>query len=39
MVNVDKNFDKIKYLFRNDKGLITINTPLSGDNEHLELFG
>ena len=38
MLDVDKNFDEIKYLFRNDKWLRTINTPLLGDFDHLEII-
>lgn len=37
MLDVDKNFDEIKYLFRNDKWLRIINTPLLSDFDHLEL--
>jgi len=33
----DKNFDELRYLFRNDKKLRTINTPLVGDRNHLEV--
>lgn len=38
MLDIDNNFDEIKYLFRNDKWLRTINTPLLTDNDHLELI-
>lgn len=37
MLDPDKNFDELKYLFRNDKWLRTINTPLLGDWNHLEM--
>ena len=37
MLDVDKNFDEIKYLFRNDKWFRVINTPLLSDFDHLEL--
>lgn len=37
MLNPDQNFDEIRYLFRNDKKLRVINTPLVGDKNHLEL--
>lgn len=37
MLDPDKNFDELRYLFRNDKWLRVINTPLLGDNDHLEL--
>lgn len=33
----DKNFDEIRYLFKNDKRLRVINTPLINDKEHLEI--
>lgn len=32
----DKNFDEIRYLFREDKKLRAINTPLMSDKDHLE---
>lgn len=38
MLDIDKNFDEIKYLFRNDKWFRTINTPLLSDRDHLELL-
>lgn len=37
MFNPNKNFDKIRYLFKNDKKLRVINTPLLSDDDHLEL--
>lgn len=37
LLDPDKNFDEIRYLFRNDKKLRVINTPLVGDRNHLEL--
>ena len=37
MLDPDKNFDELRYLFRNDKWLRAINTPLLGDRDHLEL--
>lgn len=37
MLDVDKNFDELRYLFRNDKKLRAINTPLLSDNDHLEM--
>jgi len=37
LLEPDKNFDELKYLFRNDKKLRTINSPLVADEEHLEL--
>lgn len=37
MLEPDKNFDELRYLFRNDKWLRVINTPLLHDSEHYEL--
>ncbi len=37
MLDVDKNFDELRYLFRNDKWLRIINTPLLSDHDHLEI--
>ena len=37
MLDPDKNFDELRYLFRNDKWLRVINTPLLGDYDHFEL--
>lgn len=37
MLDPDKNFDELRYLFRNDKWLRIINTPLLSDNDHLEI--
>lgn len=37
MLDPDKNFDQLKYLFDNNKRLRTINTPLISDRDHLEL--
>lgn len=37
MLDSDKNFDELRYLFRNDKWLRPINTPLLNDRDHLEL--
>lgn len=37
MLDPDKNFDELRYLFRNDKWLRVINTPLLGDRDHLEM--
>ena len=37
MLDPDENFDELRYLFRNDKWLRVINTPLLGDGDHLEL--
>lgn len=36
MLDPDKNFDELRYLFRNDKWYRLINTPLLTDNDHLE---
>lgn len=38
MLDVDKNFDELRYLFRNDQYLRPINTPLIGDDDHLEIL-
>lgn len=37
MLDPDSNFDELRYLFNNDKRFRTINTPLLGDRDHLEL--
>lgn len=37
LLEPDKNFDEIRYLFRSDPKLRVINTPLVGDRNHLEL--
>ena len=37
MLEPDKNFDQLRYIFRQDKKLRVINTPLLGDKDHLEL--
>lgn len=37
MLEPDKNFDELRYLFRNDKWLRIINTPLLSDQDHLEI--
>lgn len=37
MLDPDKNFDELRYLFRNDKWLRIINTPLLSDQDHLEI--
>lgn len=37
MLNPNKNFDELRYLFYNDKKLRVLNTPLISDKEHLEL--
>lgn len=37
MLDPDKNFDELRYLFRNDKWLRIINTPLLSDKDHLEI--
>ena len=37
MLNPDENFDELRYLFENDKRFRTINTPVLGDRDHLEL--
>lgn len=37
MLDPDRNFDELRYLFRNDKWLRIINTPLLGNNDHLEI--
>lgn len=37
MLDPDKNFDELRYIFRNDKKLRAINTPLLSDRDHLEL--
>lgn len=37
LLDPDKNFDELRYLFRNDKKLRTLNFPLIGDRDHLEL--
>lgn len=37
MLDPDKNFDELRYLFRNDKWLRIINTPLLNDKDHLEI--
>lgn len=38
MLDPDKNFDELKYLFYNDQWLRLINTPLLGDSDHLEIL-
>lgn len=37
MLDPDANFDELRYLFKNDKWLRIINTPLLGDSDHLEI--
>lgn len=37
MLDPDNNFDELRYLFRNDKWLRIINTPLLTDKDHLEI--
>lgn len=37
MLDPDKNFDELRYLFDNDKRFRAINTPIMGDRDHLEL--
>lgn len=37
MLDPDANFDELRYLFRNDKWLRIINTPLLSDDDHLEI--
>ena len=37
MLDIDKNFDELRYLYRNDKRFHAINTPLLSDKDHLEL--
>ncbi len=37
MLEPDQNFDELRYLFRNDKWLRCINTPLLSDKDHLEI--
>lgn len=37
MLSPDKNFDELRYIFRNDKKFRAINTPLLSDRDHLEL--
>lgn len=37
LLEPDKNFDEIKYLFRNDQKLRILNFPLTQDKDHLEL--
>lgn len=37
MLDPNKNFDDLRYLFYNDKKFRIINTPLISDKEHLEL--
>ena len=37
MLDPNKNFDELRYLFYNDKKFRILNTPLISDNEHLEL--
>lgn len=37
MLDPDANFDELRYLFKNDKWLRIINTPLLGDDDHLEI--
>lgn len=37
MLDPDKNFDELCYLFKNDKRFRAINTPLMSDKDHLEL--
>ena len=37
LLDPDKNFDEIKYLFRNDQKLRILNFPLTGDKDHLEV--
>lgn len=36
LLDPDKNFDELKYLFRNDKKLRALNFPLINDSDHLE---
>ena len=37
LLDVDKNFDELRYLFENDQRFRSINTPLTSDRDHLEL--
>lgn len=37
MLDPDKNFDELRYLFDNDKKFRAINTPIMSDRDHLEL--
>ena len=37
MLEPNKNFDELRYLFYNDKKFRILNTPLISDNEHLEI--
>lgn len=37
LLDVDKNFDELRYLFENDKNFRCMNTPLISDKDHLEL--
>ncbi len=37
MLEPDKNFDELRYLFENDKKFRVLNTPLLGDKDHLEI--
>lgn len=38
MLDPDKNFDQLRYYFRNDKKFRAINTPLLSDYDHAELI-
>lgn len=37
LLDVDKNFDELRYLFENDQKFRCMNTPLVSDRDHLEL--
>ena len=37
MLDPNKNFDELRYLFYNDKKFRILNTPLISDSEHIEL--
>ena len=36
MLNPNKNFDTLRYLFYTDKKFRILNTPLTSDKEHIE---
>ena len=37
MLNPNKNFAELRYLFNNEKKFRILNTPLISDKEHLEM--
>ena len=38
MLEPDKNFEKLKYIFDNNKKYRVINSPLLNDEDHIELL-